>query len=250
MGRSGMVDRDGGAILLARAARLWEVSRGTAYAWHRSGKVRCFREGRHGLEASLDDVRAEKVLPESSILGDRITRKLLDNAIACALVVPLGQRFSLADRDELRRLAGYGALQDPARPPERYQSGTELIAAFRWTIDAERKWVAEGADPLRLPDAFWATPKPPRFIAPADVFLYRVAKRLPDGAKGRFVWRSAGYETQGEQLIWCEASEHYDRLLEGQTMPATWTESNHRYRVGKEQWLREWVRRQSYFGAG
>ena len=251
MGQGGAADREGAAILLARAARLWEVSRGTAYAWHRTGRVRCFREGRLGLEAHLEDVRAEKVLPESAILGERITRRLLDNAIACGVVLPQGRRFSLADRDELRRLAGVGSPRELERMPERHQSGTELIAALRWSIEAERKWVAQGADPIALPDAFWATPRPPRYIAPADVFLYRLGKRLPEsGPKGRFVWRSAGYEARGGEVSWCEVADRYDRLLEGQSMSQDWIDSNQRHRVGKEEWLREWLRRQSRFRTG
>ena len=250
MGRGGTPDREGGAILLARAARLWEVSRGTAYIWHRTGKVHCFRGGRQGLEATLADVRAEKVLPESAVLSDKITRKLLDNAIACGLVVPEGSRFSLADRDELRRLAGIGPGPETQRVSERHQSGSALIA-FRWTIEAERQWVGEGADPADLPEEFWATPRPPRYIAPANVFLYRLGKRLPEGGpKGRFIWRSAGYEARGAELVWCEAVARYERLPEGESMPQAWTDSSHHHRLGREQWLREWQRRQTKVRSG
>jgi hypothetical protein len=107
---------------------------------------------RRTLEASLAEVRAEKVLLEGSVLGDRITRKLLDQAIATRRVVPEGGRFSLADLDELKRLAE-GAAGDLSREQRRHHSGTELVA-FEWTIDAERQWVLEGADPKELPEAF------------------------------------------------------------------------------------------------
>jgi hypothetical protein len=118
-------------------------------------------------------------------------------------------------------------------------------------MEAERRWVGEGADPTDLPDEFWATPQPPRYIAPANVFLYRLGKRLPEGGpKGRFVWRSAGYETRGADLIWCEAADRYDRLLEGEVMTQAWTDSSHQHRLGKEQWLREWQRRQAGFRTG
>lgn len=246
MRRGGAADGEGGAILLARAARLWGVSRGTAYAWHKTGRIRCFREGAFGLEASLDDVRAEKVLPESVILGEKVTRKLLDEAIARRLVIPDGWRFSLADRDQLREFAATAATREIRAAPERHQSGTRLITVFDWTVDEERIWVASGADPTALPDGFWATPRPPRYVAPAGVFLYRPGHRLPEGGpRGRFVWRSTGYERRGNDVVWCHADERYARILDGEPMPAAWLESNHRRRVGKEQWFRLWVRRQS-----
>jgi hypothetical protein len=128
--------------------------------------------------------------------------------------------------------------------PQRHHSGTELVA-FKWTTDAERKWVAGGADPASLPDAFWATPRPPRYIPPADVFLYRLGERFPlHRPIGCFIWRSAGYFTQGGELIWCEETDRYQRLLD-KAMPQAWIDASHLYRVGEEQWLREWQRRQS-----
>jgi hypothetical protein len=195
--------------------------------------------------ATLADVRGQKVLPESSVLGDRITRKLLDHAVANGLVVPEGGRFSLADRDELRRLAAIAGLPEARHGPERHQSGTELVV-FEWTTEAERKWVASGADWKALPHAFWATPRTPRYIPPADVFLYRLGERYPSHRPvGRYIWRSAGYETRDGGLFWCEETDRYARLLDKDSMPQAWIESSHRYRVGEEQWLREWQRRQS-----
>jgi hypothetical protein len=186
----------------------------------------------------------EKVLLESSILSDRITRKLLDHAIATGIVVPEGGRFSLADLDELKRLAEEGAEGDRPRAHTRHHSGTELVA-FQWTIDAERRWVLEGADPRKLPEAFWATPRPPKYIAPADVFLYRLGKRFPAHRPiGCFIWRSAGYEMREAELVWCEETDRHARLLDNESMPQLWVDSSHRYRIGEEQWLREWQRHQ------
>jgi hypothetical protein len=244
MSRSGAADREDAPIPLAAVARLWGVSRGTVYAWHRAGRVRCFREGPRTLEAALGDVRAEKVLPESSVLSERVTRKLLDNAVATGFVVPAYGRFSLADRDELRRLAGEAVPQEAPREQERHQSGTRLVA-FKWTIDAERQWVLEGADPRQLPEAFWATPRPPKYIAPADVFLYRLGPRFPARRPvGCFVWRSAGYDTHTGELAWCEENDRFDRLLDNEAMPQAWIDSSQRHRIGEEQWLREWQRHQ------
>jgi hypothetical protein len=237
-------------ISLAAAARVWGVSRAAAYRWHSSGRVKCFRAGARGLEATAAEIRAEKVLSAGALLSDhRIDNKVLDFAVQSSLVSALDGRFSLADRDALLQLAERSRVPGQERAPPRFSSVIAL-RPFHWTVDDERTWVAAGADPAMLPDAYWATPAPPRFIPPANVFLYTrgdaIRRAVPPA---HFVRRSEGYELQGDVLVWCPATEEHERLVDGQAMPAAWMEASHRYLVGAEQWLREWHRRQARFSS-
>lgn len=235
-------------ISLAAAARLWGVSRAAAYRWHTSGRVACFRAGARGLEATAAEIRAEKVLSAGALLSDRrIDDEVLDFAVQSSLVSARDGRFSLADRDALLELAERSRVPGQARAPPRFSSVIEL-RAFRWTVDDERTWVAAGADPATLPDGYWATPAPPRFIPPANVFLYTRGDAIPRAdPPAHFIRRSEGYELQRELLIWRPATEEHERLVDGQAMPDAWMEASHRYLVGAEQWLREWHRRQARF---
>jgi hypothetical protein len=228
-------------ITLPAAARLWHVSRATAYAWHRIRRVACFRKGPNGLEAPLEDVRAAKVLPQSTLALEGVSAQQLDAAVQNGVVVPAGGRFSLADVDAIKRFGAAPRGTDSAPSLAQVRQPSEYhLNRFRWTVDDERAWVAAGADPAILPDAYWSTPEPPRFIPPADVFLYefaRVQRRF------QFVSRSAGYEREGERLVWCIANDRYAVLPVGEPLPPAWLDSSQRYLVGVEQWLREWNNR-------
>jgi hypothetical protein len=71
----------GDAKLSVRAAaRLWDVTRSTVHEWRTTGRVRIFRMGAHGFETTLAEVRAAKVLLESSILQGPVTEHDLANA--------------------------------------------------------------------------------------------------------------------------------------------------------------------------
>lgn len=228
-------------VSLSSAARLWRVSRATAYVWHRTRRVACFRKGQRGLEASLRDVRAAKVLSEATILAEGVSDRQLDAAIQHGIVVAVERRFSLDDLEAMKRLAnaGRGSDSSPSLVDARHPSGIELNR-FRWTVDDERVWVAAGADPAALPDAYWSTPEPPRFIPPADVFLYQLVRVQ---RAFQIVSRSAGYERRDGCLVWCFANGRHAQLPVGEPLPSAWAESSQRYLVGAEQWLREWNNR-------
>jgi hypothetical protein len=228
-------------VSLSSAARLWRVSRATAYDWHRTRRVACFRKGAGGLEASLHDVRAVKVLSEATILAEGIAARLLDTAVQHGVVAAVARRFSLDDLEALKRFAnaGRGSESSPSFADSRHPSGIQLNR-FRWTVDDERAWVEAGADPATLPDAYWSTPEPPRFIPPVDVFLYEPV-RVQRGFQ--IVSRSAGYERRDERLVWCFANERHAQLPVGEGLPLAWVDSSQRYLVGAEQWLREWNRK-------
>ena len=96
-----------------------------------------------------------------------------------------------------------------------------------------------------MPDPYWSTPEPPRFVPPPDVFLYELV-RVQRGF--RIVSRSAGYERRDECLVWCFANDRHAQLPVGEPLPAAWAESSQRYLVGAEQWLREWNNRRRASG--
>ncbi len=233
-------------ISLSAAARLWRVSKTTADEWHAAGKLRVFRAGRRGLEASLHDVRATKVIPESLLQMEGVTARILDAAVQNRIVVPQEGRYSLDDLDELKRLVAIGHVDTAPLSPRRI-SGLQPTA-FRWTVEDERAQVAAGADPAALPVGYWASPAPPRFIPPADVFFYQFGdpylERPIDSAS--FV-ASEGYELlrRNELRQWRQAKDRYARLRVGDSMPRAWIESSHRYVIAAEQWVREHHRRSS-----
>jgi hypothetical protein len=243
---------------LSEAAKLWRVSRTTPHRWWQAGWLPCFYDGPRGLTASLADVRAAKVLSESALSQHGVAADVLREALQTAVVCPHEGRFSLDDVDELLRLAalGHGApstvgerRESPMRyagppPPPRRLSGVQF-AVFRWSQQEVEAWVEEGADPTALPDSFWAMPVMPRFIGPADVFLYEFGKRRRGGIQ--LVRRSGGYAREAGKLVWHSEKEDCTRdgvrLRVGESMPRAWAESSHRYRMASDQWVREWYRR-------
>jgi hypothetical protein len=178
----------------------------------RSSSVKRIVVGRRGLEASLRDVRATKALPESTLLMEGVTARILDGAVQHRVIIPQDGRFSLDDLDELKRFAAVGFV-DTSPPSPRRASGLQL-AAFRWTVEDERAWVDGGADPAALPDAYWATPTPPRFIPPADVFLYSFGERIRN-ERTQLVRRSEGYERRGTDLVWCPPKDRHETPTRG-----------------------------------
>src|SRR5260370_42290235 len=95
---------DDAKISLAAAARLWRVSRATAYEWRAAGRLGFFRVGRRGLESSLHDVRAAKGLSEPALHQQRVAAGIVDLAVQNGIVVPEEGRFSLDDLDALKRI--------------------------------------------------------------------------------------------------------------------------------------------------
>jgi hypothetical protein len=124
-------------ISLSAAARLWRVSKTTAYEWHAAGKLRAFRVGRRGLEASLHDVRATKVIPESLLQMEGVTARILDAAVQNRIVVPQEGRYSLDDLDELKRLT----IVDGQRFPRNVASKIRgiLASSFRGKMATEKR---------------------------------------------------------------------------------------------------------------
>jgi hypothetical protein len=108
-------------VSLSSAARLWHVSRATAYVWHRTRRVACFRKGQRGLEASLRDVGAAKVLSEASILAEGIGTRQLDTAVQHGIVVAVELLARRSRGDEATRQCGAGlglvALSRRLTPP-------------------------------------------------------------------------------------------------------------------------------------
>jgi hypothetical protein len=200
---------DDAIIPLSAAARLWRISRATVYEWHAAGRVSFFRNGRRGLEASVRDVRRAKVLSDPALqafLQQRVPPELVNLAIQNGIVVPEEGRFSLDDVETLKQFATVGHIDLPPSSPRRI-SGMQ-VTAFRWSVEDERAWVQAGADPVALPDRYWATPIPPRFIPPVDVFLYSFGKRV---GGNQLVHRSAGYEQRGAELVWRLETNDYTR---------------------------------------
>jgi hypothetical protein len=237
---------DDAIISLSAAARLWRVSRATVYEWRAGGRLPFFHSGRRGLEAALRDVRNAKVLTEpalQALVQPRIPTEVVNLAVQNAIVVPEDARFSLNDLEALKRFAAIGPLDADVPPPSpRRISGLQL-SAFRWTVEHERAWALAGADPAALPDPYWATPVPPRFIPPIGVFFYSFGKRVRNQ---QLMHRSAGYEKRADDIVWRWATEDYyehKRLRIGDSMPRSWSESSQRYLVAAEQWMREWHRR-------
>src|SRR5579859_1898434 len=87
---------DDAFISLSAAARLWRVSRTTVYGWHAAGRLPFFRVRRRGgpLSATSRELRAAKVLTESSTLLEPIPPGVLDAAIRSEIVIPDDGRFS------------------------------------------------------------------------------------------------------------------------------------------------------------
>jgi hypothetical protein len=230
-------------VTLAEAARLWKVSRATANRWNQLGALTCFRRERGTTLAPVLAMRALKVLSELELLPHGITREVVRTAVGSGIAVAADSgRFSLDDVEELQSLAAAGHLSAP-RPPQRI-SGVHF-APFRWGNKEVEVWVEAGADPGTLPDAFWVLPCVPRFIPPADVFLYEFGKRLRGGIQ--LVRRSEGYARERDTLVWHsekdDCTRNGVRLRVGESMPRAWAESSHRYRMANEQWVREWYRR-------
>ncbi len=199
------------------------------------------------------------VLARSDVLEAGVTVAVLSKAIADRVISPADRRmFSL---ENVKRLIAYAkgepivAPAEPALPvdPEAPAHAEPAPAAATPASRGPKRWqelvayVVEHGDPAGLSDEFWAAyMQPPRFIPPADVFLYRFIGEP-------FVYRGKIYTAVSRSEGWQRGSDgsalpvHWNgryQAVEGVHIededPVPFLTANVRYRECERAWLHAW----------
>jgi excisionase family DNA binding protein len=218
------------------AAKLWGVTDSTVYQWIREHRLTCFQPGPDGvLVAPRHAIRAARVMRPREVRGKGVDDDVLKRALRKKIVSSPDGRYCLSDVDAILGAAN-------AVGPVRRQSGF-AAKAFEWNEELEMAWVRRGAHPEQLPDGYFDVPGDPRFVQPANVFLYTAHGAVPDRPNARYVRRSAGYEQRDSELRWCEEDDRFDILDDGEPMKPEWAASSLAFRHAEQRMKRETYRR-------
>ncbi len=238
----------GAALTVSQAATLWHVSRAAVYKWMRQGILSCFTDAPEGGEAIAlrADILSARVLRTQELRSFGISREALAVARRAGVVKPdvlqRVARFSLEDVAAVRDFGWPSPASRPREPARQLAQALPECLVMR-TV-REREWVANGADPAKLPDEDFDSPAPLSVRTPPGIFLYERGERVPGSTNARYVRRSGGWDYVDGTLRWFEADDQFAVLPAGQRLPPDWEESNLYYRVATREWNREWGRRQ------